>query len=43
LLQRIKKTLVSADDDERAGTTLVTGTRRRNSVANGRLNGRAAS
>jgi DNA-binding MarR family transcriptional regulator len=42
LLQRIKKTLVSADDGEGAGTTLVTGTRRRTSVANGRLNGRAA-
>ena len=41
LLQRIKKTLVSADDGE--GTAVTTGTRRRSSVAPARLNGRAAT
>jgi DNA-binding MarR family transcriptional regulator len=42
LLQRIKKTLVSADDGEGTRDAPATATRRRTSVANGRLNGRAA-
>jgi MarR family transcriptional regulator, transcriptional regulator for hemolysin len=40
LLQRIKTTLVSADGAEEAGTTMTTGTRKRMSAAQGRLNGR---
>jgi MarR family transcriptional regulator, transcriptional regulator for hemolysin len=39
LLQRIKKTLVSADEEGTPGT-LTTTARRRNSVANGKLNGK---
>ena len=41
LLQRIKKTLVSADDGEGQGAS-TTAAKRRTSMANGRLNGRAA-
>ena len=42
LLQRIKATLVSADEGEGAPAGVTTGTRRRTSIANGRHNGRAA-
>jgi DNA-binding MarR family transcriptional regulator len=40
LLQRIKTTLVSADEGDGAATTSTTGTRKRVLAANGRLNGR---
>ena len=42
LLQRVKKTLVSAHEGEAAPGAASTGTRRRTSAASGRLNGRAA-
>jgi membrane fusion protein (multidrug efflux system) len=42
LLQRIKKTLVSTDDGEGMRAASTTASRRRTSLANGRLNGRAA-
>jgi len=42
LLQRVKKTLVSTGEGEAAPGAAATGTRRRTSVASGRLNGRAA-
>jgi MarR family transcriptional regulator, transcriptional regulator for hemolysin len=42
LLQRIKKTLVAADDDDGTRGAPTTGARRRTPVATGRLNGRAA-
>jgi hypothetical protein len=41
LLQRIKKTLVSADDGEGAQGELATAPRKRAPVATSRLNGRA--
>ena len=42
LLQRIKKTLVSADDGEGARSVLSAAARKRASGASGRHNGRAA-
>jgi MarR family transcriptional regulator for hemolysin len=42
LLQRIKKTLVSADDGEGTRKVLPAASRKRAHAANGRPNGRAA-